>query len=70
MNGALHSSEVHTWETPDVLLGLVRQLGRIALDPCASCVNDNPVGADWWMTARYSGLFAKRGSVLVLGGGR
>lgn len=43
---AVHSRTERTrddWETPDWLIGTVRLLGRISLDPCTS--PDNPVGA-------------------------
>lgn len=40
---ALMSSDKTTWQTPDVVLDLVRQLSPIALDPCT--VPENPTGA-------------------------
>jgi site-specific DNA-methyltransferase (adenine-specific) len=36
MNPALHSSKKHDWRTPEEVLDLVREVGPIALDPCAS----------------------------------
>ncbi len=33
---ALTSSAVHTWRTPPAVLDVVRKMGGIALDPCAS----------------------------------
>lgn len=46
---ALMSSASSTWQTPDCVLDLVRQLGPIALDPCTAL--DNPVGARVWCVA-------------------
>lgn len=43
INNAMMSSEAHDWQTPDNVLGLVRELGAIRLDPCT--VDENPVGA-------------------------
>jgi hypothetical protein len=43
MNPVLHSSEVHTWMTPESFLDLVRAVGPIALDPCTT--PENPTGA-------------------------
>lgn len=40
MDKVLHSSVKHDWQTPESFLGLVRQVGPIALDPCTSA--DNP----------------------------
>lgn len=39
----LMSSSKTTWQTPDVVLDLVRELGPIALDPCTA--PENPTGA-------------------------
>jgi hypothetical protein len=44
----LMSSERHSWETPDEILTLVRQLGPIRLDPCTS--HENPCGASDYFT--------------------
>lgn len=50
----LMSSEVHTWQTPDVVLDLVRKVAPIALDPCTSA--DNPTRALRFFTEADDGL--------------
>lgn len=52
----LMSSAKPDWQTPDVVLDLVRQFngGTIGLDPCT--VDDNPTGARHWYTPREDGL--------------
>ncbi len=47
MNPVLHSSETHTWMTPESFLELVRAVGPIGLDPCTSA--DNPTSAQTYM---------------------
>jgi len=47
MDSALLASERHDWQTPELVLELVRKLGPILLDPCTT--DDNPCGA----VARY-----------------
>jgi hypothetical protein len=42
----LFSSEREDWQTPDIILERVRQIGPIALDPCTSI--DNPTEAARW----------------------
>jgi phage N-6-adenine-methyltransferase len=42
----LMSSTKMDWQTPDVVLDLVRRVGPIMLDPCTTV--DNPVGAKGW----------------------
>ncbi len=36
MDAVLHSSAKHDWQTPPEVVELVRKVGRIGLDPCAS----------------------------------
>lgn len=43
MDAVLHSSAKHDWQTPDVVLELVRTVGPIALDPCTT--DENPCNA-------------------------
>lgn len=52
MDEVLLASERHDWQTPEVILELVRQLGPIILDPCTSA--DNPCEA--LRTFTYGGL--------------
>lgn len=54
MNPVLHSSAVHTWQTPESFLERVRRVGPIALDPCTSA--DNPTDAINFFTERDDGL--------------
>lgn len=43
-----------TWQTPDVVLELVRKVGPIGLDPCTT--KKNPTGARRFFTPREDGL--------------
>lgn len=50
----LMTSDNPGWETPDVVLDLVRQLGPIVLDPATTV--DNPTGAQLFYTSAEDGL--------------
>lgn len=52
----LHSSNDHSWQTPDVVLDAVRQVGPIVLDPATTAAN--PTGATRIHTPDDSGLEA------------
>lgn len=54
MNPALHSSAKRTWQTPDEVLEVVRQVGPIGLDPCT--VTSNPTGAEQFLCPDENGL--------------
>lgn len=51
---ALMSSAKQDWRTPEYILGWVREIGLIALDPCTSW--DNPTRAKRFFTEEDDGL--------------
>lgn len=56
MDAALTSSDRHDWETPELVLDLVRKIGPITFDPCTHA--DNPVKAALFYTEADNGLKA------------
>lgn len=54
MDAVLHSSDRMDWQTPDVVLDLVREVGVIRLDPCTEVAN--PTGAQEWISPPGDGL--------------
>ena len=68
MDPVLLSSARHDWQTPDVVLHLVRQLGPIGVDPCTTAANpvqalhwlhEGGLEADWLaLSKRYGPTFA------------
>lgn len=53
-NDLMFSSDKQDWQTPEIVLDLVREVGLISLDPCTSL--DNPVNAAHFYTEKEDGL--------------
>lgn len=58
----LHSSKRMDWQTPDVVLELVRKVGPIGLDPCTT--QENPTGARQWFAPPDNGLSVSWGALI------